>query len=108
MAFLTMAAAFLTGKELQGCLYWAMNVIGLRDYTVLIFRILCIGVVAVTAGGIILIVRGMKSGKISLENKEVPKHSLIGKLLFQLSSVVPLAVILLIGLKYRGTVLWGC
>ena len=108
MAFLPMAVAFLTGKELQGSMYWAMNVIGLRDYTVLIFRILCICVVAVTVGGIILIVRGIKSGKISLENKEVPKHSLIGKLLFQLSSVVPLAVILLIGWKYRGTVLWGC
>ena len=108
MAFLPMAVAFLTGKELQGSMYWAMNVIGLRDYTVLIFRILCIGVVAATVGGIILIVRGIKSGKISLENKEVPKHSLIGKLLFQLSSVVPLAVILLIGWKYRGTVLWGC
>ena len=108
MAFLPMAAAFLTGKELQGSMYWAMNVIGLRDYTVLIFRILCIGVVAVTAGGIILIVRGMKSGKISLENKEVPNHSLIGKLIFQLSSLVPLAAILLIGWKYRGTVLWGC
>ena len=108
MAFLPMAVAFLTGKELQGSMYWAMNVIGLRDYTVLIFRILCICVVAVTVGGIILIVQGIKSGKISLENKEVPKHSLIGKLLFQLSSVVPLAVILLIGWKYRGTVLWGC
>ena len=108
MAFLPMAAAFLTGKELQGSMYWAMNVIGLRDYTVLIFRILCIGVVAVTAGGIILIVRGIKSGKISLENKEVPNHSLIGKLIFQLSSLVPLAAILLIGWKYRETVLWGC
>ncbi len=108
MAFLPMAVAFLTGKKLQGSMYWAMNVIGLRDYTVLIFRILCIGVVAATVGGIILIVRGIKSGKISLANKEVPKHSLIGKLLFQLSSVVPLAVILLIGWKYRGTVLWGC
>ena len=108
MAFLPMAVAFLTGKELQGSMYWAMNVIGLRDYTVLIFRILCIGVVAATVGGIILIVRGIKSGKISLENKEVPKHSLIGKLIFQLSSLVPLAAILLIGWKYRGTVLWGC
>ena len=108
MAFLPMAVAFLTGKELQGSMYWAMNVIGLRDYTVLIFRILCIGVVAATVGGIILIVRGIKSGKISLENKEVPKHSLIGKLIFQLSSLVPLAAILLIGWKYRETVLWGC
>ena len=108
MAFLPMAVAFLTGKELQGSMYWAMNVIGLRDYTVLIFRILCIGVVAATVGGIILIVRGIKSGKISLENKEVPNHSLIGKLIFQLSSLVPLAAILLIGWKYRVTVLWGC
>ena len=70
LAFLPMAAAFLTGKELQGSMYWAMNVIGLRDYTVLIFRIICIGVVAVTAGGIIFIIRGIKSGKISFENKK--------------------------------------
>ena len=33
MAFLPMAAAFLTGKELQGSMYWAMNIIGLRDYS---------------------------------------------------------------------------
>ena len=38
----------------------------------------------------------------------MPNHSLIGKLIFQLSSLVPLAAILLIGWKYRGTVLWGC
>lgn len=108
MAFLPMAVAFLTGKYLQGSMYWAMGIIGLKDYTVLIFRILCIGVVAVTAIGIIFVVRGIKSGKISLENQEVPKHSLIWKLLFQLSSLVPLAAILLIGWKYRGTVLWEC
>ena len=108
MAFLPMAAAFLTGKELQGSMYWAMNVIGLRDYTVLIFRILCIGVVAMTAGGIVLIVRGVKSGKISFEDKKIPKYSIPVKLILQIFNLLPLAAILLIGWKYRGTVLWGC
>ena len=37
MAFFPMAAAFLTGKSLQGSMYWAMSIIGLRDYTVVIF-----------------------------------------------------------------------
>ena len=108
MAFLPMAAAFLTGKELQGSMYWAMNVIGLRDYTVLIFRILCISVVAMTAGGIVLIVRGVKSGKISFEDKKIPKYSIPVKLILQIFNLLPLAAILLIGWKYRGTVLWGC
>ena len=108
MAFLPMAVAFLTGKYLQGSMYWAMGIIGLKDYTVLIFRILCIGVVAVTAAGIIFVVRGIKSGKISLENQEVPMHSVIWKLFFQLSSLMPLAAILVISRKYRGTVLWEC
>ena len=108
MAFLPMAAAFLTGKELQGSMYWAMNVIGLRDYTVLIFRILCIGVVAMTAGGIVLIVRGVKSGKISFEDKKIPKYSIPVKLILQIFNLLPLAAILLIGWKYRVTVLWGC
>ena len=108
MAFLPMAAAFLTGKELQGSMYWAMNVIGLRDYTVLIFRVICIGVVAVTVGGMVFVIRGVKSGKISLENKEVPKHFLITKLILQICNLAPLAAIVLVGWKYRETILWGC
>ena len=106
-AFLPMAAAFLTGKELQGSLYWAMNVIGLRDYTVLIFRVICIGVVAVTVGGIFLIFRGVKSGKISLLDQKIPAYSIPKKLFFQFCNLIPLEVILLIGWKYRGTILWG-
>ena len=108
LAFLPMAVAFLTGKELQGSMYWAMNVIGLRDYTALIFRIICVGVVAMTVGGVILVARGIKSGKISFEDKKVPRHLLIVKLILQLFNLVPLAAILLIGWKYRETILWGC
>lgn len=48
MALLPMAVAFLTGKELQGSMYWAMSIIGLKDYTVLVFRIICFAVVATT------------------------------------------------------------
>ena len=108
LAFLPMVLAFLSGKSLQGSMYWAMSIIGLRDYTVLVFRVLCIIVLAMTVGGIILVIRGIKSGKISFENKEVPQYSLINKLIFQLCGLVPLAVMLLIGWKYRGTVLVGC
>ena len=108
MAFLPMAVALLTGKELQGSMYWAMSIIGLRDYTVLIFRIICIGVVAMTVGGILFVVRGIRSGKISLENKKVPKYNILQKLLLQICSFVPVPVIILIGWKYGETVLWGC
>ena len=107
LAFLPMAAAFLTGKELQGSMYWAMNVIGLRDYTVLIFRIICIGVVAVTAGGIIFIIRGIKSGKISFENKKVPYYSKFRKIRLRVYTLIPIAFVLWIGLKHKETVLWG-
>ena len=108
MAFLPMAVALLTGKSLQGSMYWAMSIIGLRDYTVLIFRIICIGVVAMTVGGIILVVRGIKSGKISFKDKKIPRYPILIKVLMQICNLVPLAVIVLIGWKYRGTVLWGC
>ena len=73
LAFLPMVLAFLSGKSLQGSMYWAMSIIGLRDYTVLVFRVLCIIVLAMTVGGIILVIRGIKSGKISFENKDVPQ-----------------------------------
>lgn len=52
MALLPMAVAFLTGKELQGSMYWAMSIIGLKKYTVLVFRIICFAVVATTIVGI--------------------------------------------------------
>ena len=107
LAFLPMAAAFLTGKELQGSMYWAMNVIGLRDYTVLIFRIICIGVIAVTVGGTVLIFRGIKSGKISFQNKKVPYYSKFRKLRLRIYTLVPPIIVLWIGWKYRGTLLWG-
>ena len=107
MAFLPMAAAFLTGKSLQGSMYWAMSIIGLRDYTVLIFRIICIGVVAMTVGGIVLVVQGIRKGKISFENKRIPIHFMPIKGILQLCGLLPLAAIVLIGWKYRGTILWG-
>ncbi|MCI6998504.1 MAG: hypothetical protein MR936_17450 [Eubacterium sp.] len=108
MAFLPMAVALLTGKSLQGSMYWAMSIIGLRDYTVLIFRIICIGVVAMTVAGIILIIRGIKSGKISFEDKKIPRYPILVKLMMQIFSLVPLAAVLLIGWKYRERILWGC
>ena len=107
MAFLPMAAAFLTGKSLQGSMYWAMSIIGLRDYTVLIFRIICIGVVAMTVGGIVFVVREIRKGKISFEDKNIPVYPMLIKGVLQLCGLLPLAVIVLIGWKYRGTILWG-
>ncbi|MDO5150040.1 MAG: hypothetical protein Q4D76_11675 [Oscillospiraceae bacterium] len=108
MAFLPMVAAFLTGKSLQGSMYWAMNVIGLREYTVLVFRIICIAVVAITAGGIVIVFRRIKSGKISFENKKVPRYSTFHKFQLQIYNLIPPALVLWIGWKYRETVLWGC
>ena len=107
IAFLPMAAAFLTGKGLQGSMYWAMNVIGLRDYTVLIFRIICIGVIAVVALGTVLVIRGIKSGKISFENKQVPVYSAFRKIRLRIYSIIPPLFILWVGWKYREQVLWG-
>lgn len=107
LAFLPMAAALLMGKTLQGSMYWAMSIIGLRDYTVLIFRIICIGVVAVTAMGILLTVRGIKKGKISFENKKVPKHSVLNKAVLQLFSIIPLLLVIALGWKYRATIILG-
>lgn len=104
MAFLPMAAAFLTGKSLQGSMYWAMSIIGLRDYTVLIFRIICIGVVAMTVGGIVFVVRGIQKGKISFEDKNILVYSMPIKGILQLCSLLPLAAIVLIGWKHRGTI----
>ena len=108
MAFLPMAVAFLTGKSLQGSMYWAMGVIGLKDYTILVFRIICTGVVAMTIGGIAFLVRGVRRGKISFENKEVPTYSMIKKFILQICNIVPLITVLVIGWKYRKTILWEC
>ena len=109
MAFLPMAVAFLTGKELQGSIYWAMNVIGLRDYTELIFRIICFGVVLVAVGGIVLLIRKIRNGKISVtEDKEVFDYSLFLRFLSQVRNLIPQVILLWIGWKYRETILWGC
>lgn len=107
LAFLPMAAALLTGKSLQGSMYWAMSIIGLREYTVLIFRIICIIVLAVTAGGIFFIFRGIKSGKISFENKKVPVYSPFRKIRLRVYTLIPFGFVLWLGWKYRETVLWG-
>ncbi len=66
MALLPMAVAFLTGKELQGSMYWAMSIIGLKKYTVLVFRILCFAVVATTIVGIVFLIRGIKKKTASM------------------------------------------
>ena len=107
MALLPMAVAFLTGKGLQGSMYWAMSIIGLRDYTELIFRILGLGVVTVTIGGIVLIVRGIKKGKITLGDKPVPEYSRMVKIILEVTGAVLALAVLYIGWKYKGTVLWG-
>ncbi len=107
LAFLPMAAALLTGKSLQGSMYWAMGIIGLKDYTVLIFRIICIGVIAVTVGGILLVVRGIKSGKISFQNKRVPMYSTFNKARYQVYTAIPLLLIISVGWKYKDTIIWG-
>ena len=108
LAFLPMAAAFLTGKSLQGSMYWAMNVIGLRDYTVLIFRIICIGVVAVTIGGIVFIVRAVKSGKISFENRKMPTRSAFWERRLNTFALIPLMIVLGFGWQYKDNLLQTC
>lgn len=108
-AFFPMAVAFLTGKGLEGSMYWAMNVIGLRDYTVLIFRILCIGVVALIVGGILFLVFRIRSGKLSLTaDKAIPAVSKPKQWIYQLCGLIPISIVVLIWWKYRETVLWGC
>lgn len=105
LAFLPMAAAFLTGKELQGSMYWAMNVIGLRDYTVLIFRIICLTVVGVTAGGIFLVYRGIRKGKITNEDKKIRQYHIVVKVLLQLISWGILAGVIYIAYRYQSNLL---
>lgn len=107
-ALLPMAIAFLTGKSLQGSMYWAMSIIGLRDYTVLIFRIICIVVVAMTVGGVVLFVRGIGKGKISFEDKKIPEYSRIKKWMLHICNLAPLAAVVLVGWKYREIILLEC
>ena len=109
MALLPMAVAFLTGKELQGSMYWAMSIVGLVDYTVLIFRIICIAVVVVTIGVIAILIQRIRSGKMLInEDKEVFDYSLFLRCLSQVRNLIPQVLILWIGWRYRETVLWGC
>lgn len=105
MAFLPMAIAFLTGKPLQGSMYWAMSIIGLWAYTELIFRILCFFTVAMTVGGIVLIAAGIKRGRITLGDKPVPALSRTKKGLLGMTEALLLAAVLLVGWKYRNIVL---
>lgn len=107
MAVLPMAVAFLTGKSLQGSMYWAMNVIGLWAYTELIFGIVCAIVVVLTIVGAVLAIRAVKKGKLLGEDKPVPHHSAFGRIMFQLIGIVLLAAVLYVGWKYRETVIWG-
>ena len=109
MALLPMAVAFLTGKELQGSMYWAMSIVGLVDYTVLIFRIICIAVVVVTIGVVAILIQRIRSGKMLInEDKEVFDYSLFLRCLSQVRNLIPQVLILWIGWRYRETVLWGC
>ena len=107
MAVLPMAVAFLTGKSLQGSMYWAMNVIGLRDYTVPIFRVLCIVVVAITIVGTVFIIRGARKGRLSLEDKPVAQHSLFARVLFQAMGVILLAAVGYLAWRYQAAILKG-
>ncbi|MGM9550817.1 MAG: hypothetical protein ACI3XA_01025 [Clostridia bacterium] len=108
MAFLPMAAAFLTGKSLQGSMYWAMNVIGLRDYTVLIFAVICLGVVSGTVFGVFFVFRGIKKGKISFENKKVPEYKTAKKIRLTVYSLIPVLLVIFIGWKYKKNILSAC
>lgn len=105
LAFLPMAIAFLTGKGLQGSMYWAMSIIGLRDYTVLIFRIICVGTVAMTIGGNLWIVFLVKRGAICLGDKPVPVCPPRRRRGYLLLEGLLLAAVLLVGWTYRNAVL---
>lgn len=60
MALLPMAVAFLTGKMNFRVQCTGKSIIGLKKYTVLVFRILCFAVVATTIVGIVFLIRGIK------------------------------------------------
>ena len=105
MAILPMAIAFLTGKNLEGSMYWAMSLIGLREYTDLIFRILCLATVAGTVGGAVVVAVGIRQGKITLGDKPVPRPSPVQNGLLHLVEAALLVVLLLAGWHYRSTLL---
>lgn len=108
MALLPMAVAFLTGKELQGSMYWAMGILGLKKYTVLIFRIICVIVVGITLGSILFLVRGMKRKTISFtENRPIRTDAKAILILFEVLGLLLLAAVLLVGWNYKETILWG-
>lgn len=88
-------------------MYWAMNVIGLREYTVPIFRVLCLAVVAITVGGILVVILGVRKGKISLDDKPVPRHSLPGRILFQAIGVLLLVAVGYFAWHYQAKALKG-
>ena len=105
-AFLPMAAAFLTGKGLQGSMYWAMNVIGLREYTVLIFRIICTLVVGAAVTGVILLVATGK-GKITFKVKVKKLPSKPFQIALQIFSFLLIFAILYVGWRASTSVLKG-
>lgn len=108
MALLPMTVAFLTGKELQGSMYWAMGILGLKKYTVLIFRIICVIVVGITLGSILFLVRGMKRKTISFtENRPIRTDAKAILILFEVLGLLLLAAALFVGWNYKETILWG-
>ena len=108
MALLPMAVAFLTGKELQGSMYWAMSIIGLKDYTVLVFRIICFAVVATTIVSIVFLIRGIKKKTISFtENRPIHTEAKVLLIIFKLFGVLLLAVLLFLGWREKEIVFWG-
>ena len=108
MALLPMAVAFLTGKELQGSMYWAMSIIGLKDYTVLVFRIVCLIVVAVTVGSILFLIRGLKKKTISFtEDKPIRMDAKVLLILFEFFGILLLSAVLFFAWTYKDTLLWG-
>ena len=108
MAMLPKAVAFLTGKELQGSMYWAMSIIGLKKYTVLVFRIICFAVVATTIVGIVFLIRGIKKKTISLtENRPIHTETKVLLIIFKLFGVLLLAVLLFLGWREKEIVFWG-
>lgn len=108
MALLPMAVAFLTGKELQGSMYWAMSIIGLKKYTVLVFRIICFAVVATTIVSIVFLIRGIRKKTISFtENRPIHTEAKVLLIIFKLFGVLILAVLLFLGWSEKEIVFWG-
>lgn len=107
LSIFPMAVAFLTGKPLQGSMYWAMNLIGLRDYTVLIFQVICIGTVAIAAGGAAFLAVKLKSGALSLGDRPIPQESPLLCHIWALCGILLFGALVIITWIYRGTLI-GC